>query len=58
MSEDCLYRGKWKKEFNTQLFGCLYYNEPNNITFHNQCGYKTPDVRKCELFKERKETDE
>jgi len=59
MSEEvCLFRGKWKKEFNTQLYGCSYFNEPNSISFREQCPCKTVDVRKCEKFKEREETDE
>ena len=56
--EDCLFRGKWKKEFNTQIYGCTYYNEPNAVSFKEQCPCKDVDVRKCEKFKERKNEDE
>ncbi len=41
---DCCFRGKWKKEFKTQLYGCTYYNEPNSITFREVCPYKDVDV--------------
>ena len=56
--EECLFRGKWKKEFNTQLYGCTYFNEPNSISFRDACPHKDKDVRKCEKFKERKNEDE
>ena len=51
--EECQFRGKWKKEFNTQIYGCSYYNEPNSLSFNEQCSQKDVDVRKCEKFKER-----
>jgi len=53
--ERCKFRGKWKKEFNTQLYGCLYYNEPNTLAFREECPYKDSDVEKCEKFEERDE---
>ena len=57
--EDCQFRGKWKKEFNTQLYGCAYYNVPGTISFRAECPYKDVDVRTCEKFKERSiESDE
>ena len=54
MSE-CCFRGKWKKEFKTQIYGCTYYNEPNSLLFHDVCPYKDVNVRKCEKFKENKD---
>jgi hypothetical protein len=56
--EECMFRGKWKKEFKTQIYGCTYYNEPNSLSFREQCPYKTVDVRKCGKFSERKEDNE
>jgi hypothetical protein len=58
MSE-CCFRGKWKKEFKTQIYGCSYYNEPNRVSFREVCPYKDVDIRKCEKYKERRiESDE
>jgi hypothetical protein len=51
--EDCLFRGKWKKEFKTQMYGCTYNNEPNTLSFNEECPYKDTKVRNCEKFKER-----
>jgi len=55
MEEECLFRGKWKKEFKTQIYGCTYFNEPNSISFHEECPCKDIDVRKCEKFQDRED---
>ena len=52
----CLFRGNWKKEFKTQIYGCTYSNEPNSLTFHSECPYA--DVEKCGKFKEKIEGDD
>lgn len=49
----CLFRGVWKKEFNKQIYGCTYNNEPNSLVFRDECPYKDKDVNKCEKFCER-----
>jgi len=56
MNEECLFRGKWKKEFKTQIYGCSYYNKSGSLSFLAECPHKNIDVRKCELFKEREPT--
>jgi len=58
MEDSCHYRGVWKKEFNTQIYGCRYFNDLRAISFREQCPYKDVDVRKCEKFKEPKENDD
>lgn len=50
---NCLFRGKWKKEFKTQIHGCIYRNEPNSLTFSEECPYADHEVQKCEMFKEK-----
>ncbi len=54
----CLFRGEWKKEFKTQIYGCTYYNQPNSLTFHSECPYADQDVEKCGKFKEKIERDD
>jgi len=53
----CLFRGEWKKEFKTQIYGCIYFNEPNSLTFREECPYADADVEKCGKFKEKENNE-
>jgi regulator of sigma D len=54
---ECLFRGKWKKEFKTQIYGCRYNNTSNILSFNEQCPYKDIDVEKCKRFKEKNDNE-
>ena len=49
----CWFRGEWKKGKRKQIYGCIYHNEPNSLTFRDECLFKDKDVEKCELFEEK-----
>jgi len=54
----CKYRGVWKKQFKTQIYGCSYYKDQNSLSYTEQCPHEGVNIRKCEKFEEVIEGDE